>query len=238
MMKSKNSGKKMKQGGKLRLIITAITATVIVLGILFVRDIYLENEETHNNAAKVEATNSNTNIASPAETPSEEPTEEPTSVQTILYYYNGIQAALEEDLPFVINDNSIEYFNKHSNLFPAEKEIMKTNTKLIDKEIEYKKVVKNPDEYGDKLMLVSDAKVIEIFDLVDQGITTLKVEDSQGQLYFVLFIGKLSGIVNNDTVSLIGLPLDQSSFDGMTNVVVIAGSYVSKDMSEIITNED
>ena len=93
---------------------------------------------------------------------------------------------------------------------------------------------KNPSRYGDKLMRISDAYVIQVQEEeIEEGhyLTWLNLIDGEEQQYSVYYNGELDDVFEDDTVEVTGLPLGTSSFEntegGDTLVVVLAGCRVN-----------
>lgn len=137
-----------------------------------------------------------------------------------------------EFVPYTINDKAAAFLKTHSNLFPAEKEA-DIDAALCDTELQYKHVAKNPNRYGDKLMVFPALYVAQITETEmeeDNYFTELNVSDSEGIQYYFLYNGELPEVFEDDWIYAYGLPLKNSSFKntegGETLVIVLAGSYV------------
>lgn len=147
-----------------------------------------------------------------------------------LYEYLG---TISPDLPYVISPLAKDFINENPTLFPcADKETAKEYT---DSSIEFKMINKNQNKYGDKLMCVSEAYVIGINESnYDDGtsLTEIQAVDYEGNYYYILYIGVLDDIYQEDTIEIYGAPLGMTSFanvsGGTTISCVIAGSYVGK----------
>lgn len=147
-----------------------------------------------------------------------------------LYEYLG---TISPDLPYVISPLAKDFINENPTLFPcADKE---TAEEYTDSSIEFKMINKNQNKYGDKLMCVSEAYVVGINESnYDDGtsLTEVQAMDYEGNYYYVLYIGVLDDIYQEDTIEIYGAPLGMTSFanvsGGTTISCVIAGSYVGK----------
>lgn len=122
---------------------------------------------------------------------------------------------------------------EHKNLFPSKNK--KDIKKFTDESIGYKHLAKNISRYGDKLMHISYAQVVQIEEIeisVEEMVTSLNMIDESGNQYYIYYIGQLDDVFDDDWVEFYGLPLDMSSFNntdgGSTPVPVLAGSYISK----------
>ena len=105
---------------------------------------------------------------------------------------------------------------------------------MIDAELDFRHINKNASRYGDKLMRISDAYVIQVQEEeMEEGhyLTWLNLIDGEEQQYSVYYNGELDDVFEDDTVEVTGLPLGTSSFEntegGDTLVVVLAGCRVN-----------
>ena len=85
----------------------------------------------------------------------------------------------------------------------------------------------------DKLFVLPSVYVLQILEEeIYEGdyITEVNVIDEEGDQYYILYYGELTDVYEDDTISVVGLPLGNSSFEntdgGQTLVIVIAGSYI------------
>ena len=138
-----------------------------------------------------------------------------------------------EVVPFTVTDKAQAFLTAHPDLFPASGESAADG--YIDYSLDTKHVNKNPDSCGDRFMYLDDVYVSQIFETdLTSGLTLteLNVADINLDQYYVLYIGKLGGVFEGNEVSVVGLPLNTSSFEntggGTTLVIVLAGSYIQK----------
>lgn len=156
-------------------------------------------------------------------------TEEPEKMSA-LELYQTIQDG--SSVSFAITGKAHMFLQEHDNLFPAKtKEDIPAD--LVDTSITYKHIFKNDDKYGDKMMVLSNVRVNQIFEQsIGNGeyITELNVMDDNFQPYWVFYHGTLDNTFEDDYVDIVGLPLSSGSFENTkkedTLVVVLAGSYV------------
>ena len=165
-----------------------------------------------------------------------EPTEqvqvemEESEKMSALELYQTIQDG--SSVSFAITGKAHMFLQEHDNLFPAKtKEDISAD--LVDTSITYKHIFKNDDKYGDKMMVLSNVRVNQIFEQsIGNGeyITELNVMDDNFQPYWVFYHGTLDNTFEDDYVDIVGLPLSSGSFENTkkedTLVVVLAGSYV------------
>lgn len=144
-----------------------------------------------------------------------------------------------DTIPYVLNDKAVQFLKNHDDLFSVKSENQLSDKSLIDYDLQYKHIAKNPDKYGDKLMVLPDLLVGQIFETdlgEDQYFTEINASDVNGQQFYLLYNGELEDIFEEDAISVVGLPLGTSSFDniegGQTLVAVLAASYVYKSVFE------
>lgn len=136
-----------------------------------------------------------------------------------------------EAIPYTVTDKAKNFLQEHENMFPAKDEV---DADLINYSVDYRQVLKNEKKFGDKLMYIADAGVVEIHeDEYSEGeyITSLNITDGEQQ-YIVYYIGELDKIFEDSEVSVIGLPLGTSFFEntagGTTQVIVLAGTQIEE----------
>lgn len=134
---------------------------------------------------------------------------------------------------FSVNDKSEKFITNHENVFPTKKESIAE--KYVDSGIDYKKLIKSPDKYGNKFVKINSWKVCQIFqdEFWGRTTTTILVEDeSFEKVYYIFYWGELKDIYENDTITCYGLPIDFSNYEnvsgGTTNCMVMLGSYITK----------
>ena len=131
-----------------------------------------------------------------------------------------------------MSQKSIDFINEHEDLFPASG--VDALTPYINSEIGYKNISKSPDKYGDQVMVIDYAGVLQISeqDAGDETLTILQAYDDEGENYMVYYFGELPNVLDDDTVKIYGIPLGTTSFDnisgGTTLAVVLGGCYVEK----------
>ena len=144
-------------------------------------------------------------------------------------FYESLQD--NEAIPFQMSEKSKVFLQEHPELFPTQDQLKAqdyTNT-----EIEFKHLQKNIGLYGDRLIKSPSTMVIEIEETeMEDGIiiSQLNLIDDVGLQYYVIYIGTLEDVYQNDMISVWGLPLAMVQFantGGGTSVApLLAGSYV------------
>lgn len=151
----------------------------------------------------------------------------PTKLQWIKSYGTA------KELAFSVNENSEKFISEHDGLFPTTK--TSKAKKYCTSDVSYKKLIKTPDQYGDKLIKTTTHKVHQIQqdEVWGKTLTTLIIADEYGDdVYYVYYWGELKDIYAEDDVTCYGLPIDTSYYEnvggGTTNCVVVLGSYIEK----------
>ena len=146
-----------------------------------------------------------------------------------LYTYIQDQCSTE----YTLTEKAETFLKEHDDFFPASPELTIPD-EMIDAELDFRHINKNPSRYGDKLMRISDAYVIQVQEQeMEEGhyLTWLNLIDGEEQQYSVYYNGELDDVFEDDTVEVTGLPLGTSSFEntkgGETLVVVLAGCKVN-----------
>jgi hypothetical protein len=143
-----------------------------------------------------------------------------------------IGAQTNEVFPFTITDKAKEFLGSNAILFPTKAET--AATPFTDTSIGYKHLEKSISNYGDKLIYIPEAGVVEISEVKDgdKTITIINVIDETESQFIIYYFGSLTDVFKEDYISVYGLPLGMSSFKntggGTTTVAVLAGSYVKK----------
>lgn len=138
----------------------------------------------------------------------------------------------KSNLVFNMTDKATDYIKNNDKIFPTSNfEEIKNK---VDTNIEFRHLIKNINNYGDKLIKYDKGTVASIYEvnLYGYDITTLQVNNFDGTFYFIYYFGKLNDIYENDNVVVYGLPIACTSFTNVSNTttqaIVMLGSYVEK----------
>jgi hypothetical protein len=148
----------------------------------------------------------------------------------VLQFFVGNQK--NEAYTYAITDKAKEFLGSNAILFPTKAE--SAVTPFTDTSIGYKHLAKSIANYGDKLIHIPEAGVVDISEnkVGDKIVTIINVMDETESQFIIYYLGSLSDVFEGDYISIYGLPLGLSSFantdGGSTNVAVLAGSYVKK----------
>ncbi|RHQ96849.1 zinc ribbon domain-containing protein [Ruminococcus sp. AF21-3] len=190
---------------KKKVLSKVIIALVIMAGIGIVA-----GESDDSGSGSVTSTNvtQNTSDAASVESDTE-------SSKVRLYQLLGQES--EGDRGYNMSQKSIDFINEHEDLFPASG--VDTLTPYINSEIGYKNISKSPDKYGDQVMVIDYAGVLQISeqDAGDETLTILQAYDDEGENYMVYYFGELPNVLDDDTVKIYGIPLGTTSL--ITSVV-------------------
>lgn len=231
----------MKKGGCLKKVIIAVIALfaiLLIIGILTSDDDSAKESSSSKGATPTvkvvptEKASKDKKSSSPKDTSkSDEKKSNEKSIDiTALEFYSTLQD--NEMIPYKLNSKAKKFLADHNDLFPTKKEI---DDGLFDADLDYKHISKNESLYGNKMMILPTATVVQIQE-EDLGnsviLTDINMVDNDGHQYYVLYRGTLKDIFEDDVVEVFGLPLGNSSFTntdgGETLVVVIAGANVTK----------
>lgn len=156
-------------------------------------------------------------------------TEEPVE-SSALDLYQTLRE--NSNISFYITKKATTFLKDHDGLFPVQSQ-EEIPADLVDTSITYKHIIKNDSKYGDKLMVLSNVEVSQIFEQsMGDGkyITQLNLTDENFDRYWVFYDGTLDNVFEDDYVDVVGLPLSSGSYEnvmkGSTEVIVLAGAYV------------
>lgn len=140
---------------------------------------------------------------------------------------------ISTDLAYTISPAAKDFINQTPFLFPCEDK--ETAMEYTDSSISFKMVNKNQNKYGDSLMFIEEAYVVGINETNykdGSSLTELQAMDADGNYYYILYIGILNDIYQEDIIQIYGAPLGMTSFanvsGGTTISCVLAGSYIEK----------
>ena len=125
------------------------------------------------------------------------------------------------------NEKSQSFVSANLDLFPTSD--VDSLTKYIDNSFEAKKILKTPDDYGDKLIALENLQIIQISSfLIDKNVPTSNVTsailtDLDGYIYRVYFVGEVPDAYEGDFISqLHTLPLGVSSYENIGGTTTIS----------------
>ena len=219
-----------KQGGIGKWIIIGIVVLLIICIAGGGND---KDNSSSNESSSSEATVADSGTVDESETDTkdvaETSDEKDNSLGTPLSIYDALET--NELVPYEMSEKAKTFLTEHEELFPASGDIDKS---LIDEDLDHRQILKNASKYGDKLMNVPYAAVVQITEeeITDgKYLTSVNLTDGDQQ-YYVLYIGELDKVYEDSYVSVTGLPLGISQFDntdgGQTIVIVLAGVSVAE----------
>lgn len=180
-------------------------------------------------------TNTDTQQEQQTDTSVENTTEEAIDIteSDVLGDFYEYLGTISEDLAYTISPLAKDFINQNPALFPCKDK--KNLEKYIDSSLEYKMIAKNQNKYGDKLMYVSAAYVVNVAENnYEDGtsLTEIQAIDEDANMYYVIYVGTLDDIYQEDAIEIYGSPIGMTSYEnvsgGTTIPVVIAGSYIEK----------
>ncbi len=136
-----------------------------------------------------------------------------------------------------INSKARQFLSDHLDFFPARD--IDNILDYVDETIVYKMLTKEINEYGNKIMKMSDLYVVKITanDLshtsFEGKVSLILAVDDEYNVYELYYIGDLKDIYDGDIIKTVfGLPLGLNSFEnvggGITNTVQIAICYIEE----------
>lgn len=154
-----------------------------------------------------------------------------TSDSSVLEFFVALQD--NDVLPFTITEKAKVTLREQESLFLENTEHNLSN--FTDFSLEYKVLTKNIDKYGDKLVYLNEAYVLDISETqLDEEtmFTELHLLDLDGNSYYILSLAAYDNIFEGDYVCAYALPLGETSFEnisgGTTLAIVSAGCYIEK----------
>ena len=124
------------------------------------------------------------------------------------------------------------YIARSEDLFPAAS--ADALTQYVNSEIGYKNISKNPDKFGNQIITVDYAQVVQINEgnAGNHPFTIMQIMDENVDNYMVYYFGEIPEVLEDDYVKVYGLPLGTTSFDnvggGTTLAAVLGGCWVEK----------
>lgn len=133
----------------------------------------------------------------------------------------------------LIPNDTYAFINQHPDLFPAMENSIDKGIDLTNIDINYRHLSESLQDYT-STMFFDAGYVIEIYENfisdINDYLTELLVITDYGEAYQIIYPGPLNGIVHDDYVKFIGLPVIHSKFanlgGGYTNVIVVIASHV------------
>jgi hypothetical protein len=136
-------------------------------------------------------------------------------------------------VPFHITELAKNTLNDKPELF--ESPVFDEVISHTDDTITYNHLTKSINNYGEKLIHIPEAFILKIVetDIEKVGkLTEIQVTDNDANHYYLLYLGELSNIFDEDSIEIYALPLATTYFDnisgGTTKAVVLVGSYIQK----------
>ena len=132
---------------------------------------------------------------------------------------------------YTISEKAKSFLLNHPDIF--------LNNEIGDETIEYEEkfkyttYAKSPENYGSKLLTLSNLKVVQIFEDQnwDKDTTFIIATDGSGNVYSINMYGKLDGIYENSRIKITVLPLDYFTYPNVsgTSIWAIACAGVKLD---------
>ncbi len=140
-------------------------------------------------------------------------------------------AVLADAADFEISDKAQSFLKENDRLFPAKN--LLAPVEYSNYNLEYKQVIKNPDAYGDELMVVGELYVTVVYEeeMTDSTtLTEIQAYDEYADAIYYIFYPSSLEVYEGDCISAFLLPLGSYSFDnvggGTTISLACAGAYI------------
>lgn len=136
------------------------------------------------------------------------------------------------DVPYTMSDKTVEFIKNNDAIFPANN--FESIKNLVDTSIEFKHLMKNIDDYSNKLIKFDKGYVSSISEgnAYGQDISVVQITSFGEGFYYVYYFGKLDNIFEGDNILIYGLPLGTTHFTNINNTttqaIVMLGSYITK----------
>lgn len=144
--------------------------------------------------------------------------------------YDSFIASIVAD--FKMSETTINFLNENSSLFPSktDSDLQKLNS-LIDYTIQYKHLDKSMNSYLNKVMNVyGRVQEIKELDFNGQTITFMQVVTESNESYLAVYLGNLTNLFKNCTVTVTCLPVTPMSVNndigGTTNNILVIVGYL------------
>lgn len=138
-----------------------------------------------------------------------------------------------EEIPFTITDTARQMLTEHPEYF--KNATVDDVADIVDYSLEYKHLAKNVDSHGDKVVCISEASVLSIYEtkLDDKNyMTEMQVMDYNGNSFYLFALDRYENIFENDILSVYFLPIADTSFEnvsgGTTLAIVGASCHIEK----------
>lgn len=203
---------------------------LLTVGVLATMSFALVGCDSSSSSDSTTTESKKTEASATTEETSEENTDAASNIDGVGDWFEYI-GQNSDQIPFTISPKAKSFLNDHPEICSVKN--VKDVKKYIDSSIEYKKVEKNQNKFGDKVMKTPECYVIKAEESGkgDNTITEIQMNDSDYNYYYVVYIGSLD-IYKDDTVQVYGIPVGMTSFEnvsgGTTVSLVMAGSYVQK----------
>lgn len=149
----------------------------------------------------------------------------------LLEFFNNL--GTDKDLPFSVCYKAQDFLLYNEELFPSNN--LKKIKKKLDPSIKLEQILKDPEQYGDKLVKFSKYYVVEFdtYSFYGYDISELLlVNYPKRQACIVFYPGKLKQIHESDFIDAYCIPVGASSYKnrngGTVKTYVFAGSCIKK----------
>lgn len=218
-----------KKKGKLPLIIAGAVAVIAVFAVIGGSS----SGEKDSTVKETEAKEESTEAAAASEAAVESSAPVSGRSFTALEFYQDCEEMIgsTDSMSIDVTQKAYDFIRNHDDLFPSADGNIDAG--LIDMSIDYRSLNKNISRYGDRLVVLPELGVNQIFETEYKDgayLTEINTVDINGQQYYILYNGELPDVFEEDVISVTGLPLGTGKFSntegGETLVIYIAPCQV------------
>jgi len=129
---------------------------------------------------------------------------------TPLEFYTSIGSS--KDQSYTISEKSQNFMKNNEKLFLNYTDEIPED--LFESDFKYEAIAKNSSNFGDKLIKVTGLKIFQIGeeDRWGYSATFALAYDSNYKVYYINLLGKAEDVYEGDSITLIALPLDYSTY--------------------------
>lgn len=149
----------------------------------------------------------------------------------VLEFFNTLGSL--SSMPFSISYKAQEFLSDQEELFPAKS--LKQIKKYTDPSIKYEQVFRHPDQYGDKIVRLSNYYIVQMDSYSAFGYDyneVLLLDRSGKHVCIVYYLDELENIYESDFADVYGIPVNTSSYENKNGkkikTCILAGSYFKK----------
>jgi hypothetical protein len=137
-------------------------------------------------------------------------------------YMTSLGSGNSGDLNYTVSDENKNFIDENNALFPLTADSGVDVNSYVDGDLSYEKYIKSPGDFSGKLMRSTTQEVVQIEEVdapstVGGTLTCMITDDvsTYDDVYYVFYPGSLENIYEGSTLTLVGLPLNTSSYENV-----------------------